>query len=180
MDQFDEYTICLLEESKRFLEKATSETDEIGKQAYLHSSLLLSICFVEAIVNGLINELTKTDIFSLYEISVLCEKELQLDHGEYKITTRLKMQRLLDKIDIIYYGKTRKKINHASAWWGQLKHGIELRNNLVHPKDVQKLDEKIIAKVILSSIECTDCLFKAIYRKPFPKRNRDLNTSLTF
>ncbi len=56
MEKFDSFCYSLLDESKRFLEKAKSEKEQININAYLHASLLLSISSLEAFINGIADD----------------------------------------------------------------------------------------------------------------------------
>ena len=48
MSQIDDFAQSLLEESKRFLEKAQSEESAEGAHAYMHASLMLAFSPLEA------------------------------------------------------------------------------------------------------------------------------------
>jgi hypothetical protein len=53
MADFDVLSTELLEESKRFLEKAGESVDTVGKSAYLHAALMVAFCALEAGVNSI-------------------------------------------------------------------------------------------------------------------------------
>jgi hypothetical protein len=61
MQSFDEFSRLLLEEAKRFLEKAKG-TEDPGQSAYLHAALTLGACALEAHVNAVCDDfLTRDD-----------------------------------------------------------------------------------------------------------------------
>jgi len=69
MTEFDEFCSSLLEESKRFFEKANETNDNKAKHAYYHSSILIGISSLEAYINGI-----ASDIILLKDIPLTCPK----------------------------------------------------------------------------------------------------------
>ena len=180
MNSFDTFCNELLEQSKRFTEKSKSETKPDGKIAYQHASLLLAICALEAYVNGISEEITLAKSFPIHEKGILLEKEIKLEKGEWTITNSLKISRLTDKIELLYKRHTRTELNDNHSWWTTLKHGIDLRNKLTHPKEEVKLSDAINERVIHAVIECVSILYKAIYKRQFPKSNLSLVSKFDF
>jgi hypothetical protein len=180
MNAFDNFCNELLEQSKRFNENSKSETKPEGKVAYQHASLLLAICALEAYVNGISEEITLAKSFPIHEKGILLEKEIKLEKGEWITTNSLKISRLTDKIELLYKRHTRTELDETHLWWTTLKNGIDLRNKLTHPKDEVKLSDPIIEKIINAVIECVSILYKAIYKRQFPKSNLSLVSKLDF
>ncbi len=58
MAEIDELSVQLLEQAKRFLEKADESTGE-GESAYCNAALLLGSCALEAHINAIADELTQ-------------------------------------------------------------------------------------------------------------------------
>jgi hypothetical protein len=56
MSEIDLFANQLLEEAKRFLEKAREGEDETGVNANLHAALILSFCSLEAHINAIGDE----------------------------------------------------------------------------------------------------------------------------
>ena len=96
MKEFDQYSDDLLEQSKRFLEIAKRYTDQEAINAYLNAALLISISSLEASVNSLIDDFSKSENFSLLEKSFLNEKELDFKNGVFILSNRIKMSRLTE------------------------------------------------------------------------------------
>ena|SRR5215469_317248 len=91
----DEFASSLLEEAKRFLEKATAH--DSGEQAYLHAALMLGFCALEAHTNPISDEFSIRGDLSIADQSILTERDIRLEHGEFKLGP-LKMYRLEDRI----------------------------------------------------------------------------------
>jgi hypothetical protein len=182
MEDFDKYCISLLEESKRFLEKFLDKSVSTeGKLAFSHSCLLLSVCSLESFINGIVDELLlQKDTFNMIEKAFLLEKKLNLKKGTFEMTDELKMSRLIEKIEILYKKfNPRKNIVHEK-WYDNLKFGINLRNQLVHPKASLKITETQLKQLLLSIIDCLDSLFYSIYKIHFPRSNRGLISKMDF
>jgi hypothetical protein len=180
MEKFDEFCNALLEESKRFLEKAKGEKEQVNLNPYLHSSLLLSISSLEAFVNGISNDFEGASSLTVHEKSFLLEKDILFSKGEFKLDDRLKMSRLIERIEFLFKKFDYSKLDKKSRWWQNLKEGISLRNSLVHPKDYSEIKIVQIESTLKSVIECIDRLFKAIYKRGFPYTKMGLDSKLTF
>src|SRR5258708_1732479 len=99
MPEIDDFASLLLEEAKRFYERANESIDSIAKGAYLHASLMVGFCAFEAHINSVADEVAERDGMSIHDISILREREVKLENGEYTILVdRLKMYRLEDRI----------------------------------------------------------------------------------
>jgi len=180
MSTFDEFSSNLLEEAKRFFEIAKESPDLIAKKAYLHASLLLSISSLEAFVNGIAIDFKNVSSLSLHEKAFLVEKQIILKTGEFLITDQLKMSRLIERIEFLFIKFNKALLDKRSKWWQNLKAGISLRNNIVHPKEYHEIKDKQIEATLLAVIECINNLFRAIYRKKLPSFNMGLNSKLSF
>jgi hypothetical protein len=179
MKNFDEFSNELLEESKRFLEKAKEQSVNQGIP-YLHASLLLSISSLEAFVNSIADEFKDANSISIYERAFLLEKEIVLKHGKFEMDKRLKMSRLLERIEFLFRKFDYSKLDKRHVWWQNLNDGIVLRNSLVHPKENSDISIKQIESTLKAVLECIDRLFKAIYKKGLPGINRGLDSKLDF
>jgi hypothetical protein len=180
MENFDLFCNSLLEESKRFLERAKGENDPISINAFLHASLLLSISSLEAFVNGIAEDFKEASSLTVHEKSFLLEKEISLSNGEFKLDNRLKMSRLIERIEFLFRKFNYSKLDKKLKWWQNLNEGIALRNSLVHPKEYSEIKIAQIESTLKSVIECIDRLFKAIYKKGFPSIKMGLDSKLTF
>ena len=103
MNDFDTFSDNLLEQAKRFLEIAKEKAEEEAIDAYLNAALLLSVSSLEAFVNGISDDFSSSDQFSVIEKSFLLEKEIELKNGVFHLTQRLKMSRLTERIEILSY-----------------------------------------------------------------------------
>jgi len=180
MTTFDEFSSNLLEEAKRFYEIAKETSDVTAKKAYLHASLLISISSLEAFINGISNDFKNASSLSLFENSFLQEKEIEFKNGDFLITNRLKMSRLTERIEFLFRKFNKTRLDKRAKWWQNLKEGISLRNNIVHPKEYHEIQEKHIEATLKAVIECINKLFLAIYKKKLPSINMGLDSKLTF
>lgn len=183
MENFDLFNAQLLEESKRFLEKAHESTENVAKQAFLHASLLLSMSALEASINsiseGLFCEPYEKE-YSIIERALLLEKEIKFDKGEFTLGTNLKMTKIIERVEYLYFKFSKKKLDASEAWYPILIQSIRLRNELVHPKANVKLTEKQVGNCITCVIGAINTLFILVYRRGLPAYNLGLNSLLDF
>lgn len=181
MASVDETSGVLLEEAKRFLEKAHDEASEAGKTAYLHAALNLGFCSLEAHVNAIADDfLTRKDL-SLTDRSILCEKDIRFSNGEFVIDEgKLKIFRLDDRIQFLHRRFSGKPIDRKSSWWSELQSAQLLRNKLAHPKDAPAVDERSVARGLQAILDIVSALYKGIYKRKFPGSTRGLQSGLTF
>lgn len=180
MSDFDEFCGSLLEESKRFLEKAKEEKSNEGKQAYLHACLLLSMCSLEAYINGIAEEMCLSPKVPIHIKAVLMERELRLEKGDFVLTNSLKMSRLSDRIEILYKRYKKNELNDSETWWREIKSGMDLRNKLTHPKEKVKLTDESLSKLLQAILDCLSTIYSAVYRRKFPRANLLLTSKLDF
>lgn len=103
-NNFDNFTSTLFNEAKFLLEKAKLSSGKPDiESTYLHSSLLLGMSALEAYVNGISLELIEGGFeLNLNEKALISEKDIIFNKGTFQLGTKLKMQRLIDRIDFIY------------------------------------------------------------------------------
>jgi len=121
MSQFDEFARTLLEESKRYLEKAQECSDAECESAHMHAALMLGFCSLEAHINSISDDFLESGTLTTHDKGVLSEREVILDNGEFKLTNKLKMHRLEDRIAFIYSRFSTSTIPKNTAWWNELK-----------------------------------------------------------
>jgi len=181
MGAFDDFSSNLLEESKRFLEKANETSNTIEQSAYFHSAILIGMSALEAYINGICEELLTYPDYSISEKSLLSEREIEFKKGEFALSDKLKIYRLTDRIEYLYLKFNQQKLSGDNEkWWGNLKVSIDLRNKLVHPKESVLITYDRTKLLIESIIECLLRLSKIIYNKPFPFKNLGLQSKLMF
>lgn len=179
MKNIDDFSYQILEEAKRFLEKA-EESEANNTTPYLHASLLLSISSLEAFINGIADEFKDASSFSIFEQAFLTERDIILKNGKFQIENRLKMTRLLERIEFLFGKFNYSKLNKTEAWWQHLQEGIDLRNSIVHPKEYNKITIEQIERSLNAVLICLDRLFEAIYKKGLPVINKGLDSKLNF
>lgn len=181
MEEFSSFIVQLLDESKCFLQKARNEKSTPVCQAFLHASLLIAISSLEACVNSIAEELLRepyVNRYSLLEQSLLLEREIKFKNGQYSIGSSLKMSRLTDRIEFLYFKFGQKKIQPTDEWYCFLKQAIITRNNLVHPKKNTILTIDQIEQALLSVLNTINSLYLVVYRSKFPAYNLGLHSTI--
>jgi len=179
-ERIDELSSQLWEQAKQFSEKAKAEADPKGQAAYRNAALMLGFCALEAHLNALAEESAMRTGLGVLEKSILTERDVALDAGKFTVTNRLKIYRLEDRLEFLFVNFARGGVPKGEKWWAQVKEGIRLRNELVHPKAGFALTEAALERNLLAILECLNALYLGIYRKRFPSYQRGLDSQLTF
>jgi hypothetical protein len=179
MPGVDDFSRSLLEEAKRFYEKAGDVNGE-GRTAYLHAAIMLAFCAFEAHVNAVASDFLLRSDLSILDQSILSERDFRLDGGDFLLTEKLKMYRLEERFEFIYHKFSGAKLDKATAWWAQLKGALHHRNQLVHPKEATTTTPEIVEAALTGIIAAIDALYTAVYQRPFPAKARALQSTLSF
>lgn len=174
----DAFASSLLEEAKRFLERAEEAKGEEGEQPFLHASLMLAFCALEAHVNSVADEIALRKTTQPHQRAVLQEKDLRLKDGEFVVEQNFKMHRLLDRILVLH--QLGRAPNIDGDWRPALNWAIDLRNKLTHPKMVPNITTGAVKKAIQAVIDTLDGLYHAVYKKRFPAAHRQLQSEHAF
>jgi hypothetical protein len=134
---------------------------------------------LEAHVNSVAEEFISRPEVSLYERSILLEKEIRLETGEFKLGG-LKIYPITERFLFIYQKFSGEKLDRSAQGWSDLSDAIALRNRLTHPKEPPILTDISVKRAIQAVITAINALFEAIYRKPLPSANLDLQSRLVF
>lgn len=182
MSEIDTFATELFEEAKRFLEKAKEADNEEGKKAFLHAALLLGMSSLEAHINAISGEMSERHGLNLLDLSVLSEKEFTFDKGEYKLTKKLKIYNLTDRILFISkrFAMSSKKIDTNADWWSKLHQGIDLRNSLVHPKEKHLITYEQVVSAFEGIIGVLDATYIVLYKQHFPSLGQYLDSKMSF
>ncbi len=180
MSEIDLFANQLLEEAKRFLEKAGDGTDSVAQTAYLHAALMVSFCALEAHVNALGEEFSAAVGLSAHEQGILLERDVRLEDGQFQLKQNLRIARLEDRIEFLHTKFSGKPIDRASDWWRQLTTAIDLRNKLTHAKDLPPIGQAAVRNAVQAVIETLEALYQAIYKRKFPPANLGLRSQLNF
>ena len=179
MRNVDIFSKELLEEAKRFFEKAKSETNSQGKNAYFHASLLVAFAALEAHINSIAADFDDRKEFHLLEKSMLFEKQIRYEGGEFELINNFKMYRLEDRIELIFKKFSGKSVKKNEIWM-KLKQGIRLRNKLIHPREKELITENVVENSILAILAILNDIYKVVYKCGYPLRKRGISSSLTF
>ena len=178
MDSFDFFGEVLFDEAKFLYEKACETKFDKERQLYLHSSLLMGMSALEAYVNSICEELVNTEEYKLelYEKMLLSEKKIELNNGIALLGNKLQMTRLIDKIEYIYCKYSHKKIEQSDNWHDGIHAAIQLRNSLVHPKEVITLNDRQVETALMNILQTVNVLFYAVYKHNVPILNYGLQS----
>jgi hypothetical protein len=179
VSDIDAFATNLLEEAKRFLEKASEATDDVARNAYLHASLMLAFCSLEAHLNAVASEFSDRPEIPVHAKGVLLEKEVKLESGEF-VLGGFRMSRIEDKLLLLHNLFSGKKLEKSTDWWSKLKAAIYIRNKLTHPKFAQPITVSDVRDALSAIISSIDELYKTIYKKGFPAANMALDSHLNF
>lgn len=171
---FDAFSISLLDEAKRFLEKFV-EDNEV---ALLHASLVLGFSSLESHINGVAEELSIRHDASFLDKSLLLERAVKLDKGEWKLAST-QYFRLEDRLTFLFrrYGGTTLG---GFSWWSDLSQGIHARNDLVHPRMAVDLKDADVKRFLLAIVSALNDLYLAVFGKGHPSFGRGLQSTMTF
>ena len=174
----DAFSIRLLEEAKRFLEKA----DLVGgdeQDAYLHGALMVGFSALESHVNGIADELSARHHSDLLASSLLLEKQVKLVKGQWQLASSDQYFRLEDRISFLL--RTYAQRDAASyVWWSELMSGVRVRNSLVHPREAVQIKSSEVERFLRAIIAALNDIYLGVFSKGHPSFNRGLQSTLTF
>ncbi|MGB9195531.1 MAG: hypothetical protein WCB53_01250 [Terriglobales bacterium] len=175
MAEIDTFATQLLDEARAFLEKGrTSETPK-ASEAYLHAALNLAFCALEAHINAIAEDFLTLSQLSPQERSILSEKKVELEQGEFRLTKRTQIYRLEDRLLFICHRFSKKApLDRKAAYWSQFKDAMELRNGLTHPKGPAVVTEASVERALLAILQLLDVTYMRVYGKKYPGRKRGL------
>jgi hypothetical protein len=182
MADIDDFANDLLEEAKRFLEKAEDRAADVTSQkANLHAALMLAFCSLEAHVSAIGDDFTNVSGLSVHERAILAEREVRLKDGQFELQNNiLKMVRLEDRIQFLHAKFSGVPLDRTQVWWGQLVSAMGVRNELTHPKSIPNVTLAAVREAVLAIIRCVDALYQAIYKRPFLTAALGLSSKLSF
>ena len=182
MQTIDEFASQLLEEAKRFLQRAKEARGGVAESPNLHAALLLAMCSLEAHVNATADAFSNRPELSIHEKGVLSEKEVQLVDGEFKITKGLKISRLEDRIELLHqrFAMSGNGLDASASWRSKLAGAIDLRNKLTHPKSIPNVTVGAVESSINAVIETINALYLSLYNRPLPSLSWGLESKLDF
>lgn len=180
MTGIDQFAGSLLEEAKRFLERAVEAKSAEARNAYLHAALMIGFCAFEAQVNAIADEMSVGHGLTVHDKAVLQEKDVRLENGKFSLQKGLKIYRLEDRVMFLYARFSVTKLDKTEGWWAALQGAVNLRNELTHPKAVPAITVDAVRNALTAIVEATDRLYRAVYKKPFPAAARGLYSTLDF
>jgi hypothetical protein len=176
----DAFATHLLEEAKRFLERATATDIEDARTASLHAALLLAFASLEAHLNSIADDFLVRNDLSILDRSTLSERDFTLEQGRWTLTDRLHMYRIEDRVEHLHNSFSITPLDKTASSWSQLKEGLSLRNRLTHPRQRETITPEQVSRALSAVVETLDALYVAIYKRPLPSKQRGLSSSLDF
>ena len=138
MAEIDAFASQLLEEAKGFLEKSRGKVTGKNKEAYLHAALNLGFCALEAHVSAIAEDFLTLSNLSPHERSILSERRVELEHGEFRVANQLQIYRLEDRLLFLCTRFSKKAaLNRKAAYWAQFKDALDLRMHSLTPKHLR-------------------------------------------
>lgn len=181
MQETEDFAFALLEEAKRFLERAIDSAGTEGETPNLHASLLLGFASIEAHLAAFASGVGVLKDLTVHERSILEEREVALQYGKFELLkNKIKMIRLEDRVLFIYRRFSGKPLDRNESFWGRLSEAVKLRNALTHPKGATPVSPKAVGDALQAIIDTLDALFVAVYGRNFPSVGRGLQSKLTF
>lgn len=181
MADIDVFAGMLLDEAKRFLEKASITSDSDGQNANLHASVMLGFCAFEAHVNAIADELGNLTDLSVHEKALLLEREVRMSDGQFVMSESLKMTRLEDRLQFLHRRFAASPLDRSVSWWSELMNAVKMRNYLTHPKaNGIVISKEAVRRALQAIIDSLDAMFQVVYKKKFPAAGRGLQSKMTF
>lgn len=182
MPALDSFATTLLEEAKRFLERAADFQDPEGKRAFLHATLMLGFAAFEAHVNAIADDFLVVDSLQPHERGLLAEQAVELSQdGEFKVKKLLKIHRLEDRVLFLCRRFSKSPIDRSAAYWAQFGEAARLRNSLTHAKsELPAINESAVRRALNSIIELLNVMYLSIYKTKLPAYSRGLSSRLEF
>jgi hypothetical protein len=178
--EIDAFARQLWEEAKAFLEKARQTTATDSKQAHLHAALNLGFCSFEAHVNAISSDFLTLNNLTPHERSILAEQRVELANGQFRVSGGFQMYRLEDRLLFLCHRFSKKApLDRATAYWGNFKQALDLRNSLTHPKTPPpKVTEQSVEHALHAILQLLDVTYQRIYNKKYPARQRGIESNL--
>jgi hypothetical protein len=177
--EIDVFATKLLEEAKAFLEKGRTSPLPHAKEAYLHAALNLGFCALEAHLNAIADDFLTLSDLSPHERSILSEKKVELENGEFRLTKQMQIYRLEDRLLFLCHRFSKKApLDRKAAYWAQFKDALDLRNGLTHPKTPTVVTEASVERALLAILQLLDAAYMRIYSKRYPGRQRGLLSTI--
>jgi hypothetical protein len=180
MSDADDFARSLMEEAKRFYEKARESSDSSGTKAYLHACITIAFCALEAHVNCVADDFLTRSELDVLERSILSERNYKLERGQFVLENALRMYRLEDRYEFLFFRFSGHSLDRSQVWWGRFIKASQNRNALVHPKSALVLTLEMAKEAVESILNAINHLYEAVYKRPYPPNTRGLDSSLTF
>lgn len=179
MTEIDEFAELLLEEAKRFLEKAKASSEDEARTAFSHAALVLGFCALEAHINAIGDEIAQRHDLSIHERALLLEQDVRLENGEFR-SSGLRMVRLEDRIMFLHSKCGGEPLDRTTSWWVDLSSALDLRNKITHPKKAPSVSPDAVQRGLTAIVQCIDTIYLAVYKRHFPFVNLALDSKMGF
>jgi hypothetical protein len=175
----DQFASSLLEQAKRFFQRAVETGGGAGESPNLHAALMLAVCALEGHVNSVAEEMSLRDNITAHEAGILLEKNVRLVDGQFTLDPALRMWRLEDRLNFLH-ARFGVFPTADTAWRSRLAGALDLRNKLSHPKIAAPITVAAVRNALEAIVRTIDVLYVALYNRPYPMTPLGLNSSLDF
>lgn len=165
------------EYAKAFYNKSTETSVSDEQKTYIEVCFALAFSFLEGTLSYVFEHFEASSEIDTFERSIMNEQDIRIVRGQPTAAGQ-KYRSLEERIQFLFWRFSRVPFDTQQAWWGALAQAIGQRNDLMHPKEGASLTVKDAERCLLAIIETTDCLFKAVFGKNWPKANRGLLTAI--
>jgi len=180
MSNFVDYSCGLMKSSKGLRTQALLVAEEDVKQTLQRAALLHACSFLEAHLNYMADHFQDSPMFTLHERGLLLEKEVVFEKGKYVLSTKLKISRVQDKIDLLLAKCANDPEAAKDGWYAALMQALNMRNSLVHPKEARTLVDSDVKSALAAVLMAADTLYNAVFKKRLPYAKKGIEGGLEF
>lgn len=163
----DTYSKDLWNSAKWFFKCGTETSDKLKQQAYYRAAVFHAFAFLESQVAIIGEHFKSSHVMTVHEKAMLLERQVKFRAGGFHIATGIKFYNLEEKMELLVKKFNQETITEAH-WWSKLKHSIQIRNSIAHPKEDTNLTKSQCLTALNSVLDCISSLYLAVFQKKLP------------
>ena len=118
------------------------------------------------------NTIADSSALDLHARSILLEREIQLERGQFAVSKRQKLFRLENRISFLIRHFSGKEFDGLTySWKGDLTNAITLRNELIHPRKTKTLTVEEVRRSLEAILSATNAIYLAVFKSGLPYKN---------
>jgi hypothetical protein len=172
----------LLEIAKRYLEKAKeAKKDPIAIDAYLRACIIIAFASLESQLLYVASHFTGRKDMGVLERAVIGQFEYEFQNGVCKLTDKPKFYKLEERLKLLlafFSGDEFKARDYP--WWSNLMEGVNIRNEIVHPKRVTELTIPAAGSILKGILGAMSDIYEVVFKKKFPAAALELESRYEF